>query len=119
LSVSLTRIRDAAGAPTADELAQVKGGQVLGKWQGSLDGARDASLTYAIETARFGSLDHLMKWPAAVRGVTAQDVTAAAQKYVPPDMVGTVVIGQIEEVRKARHPRRPAALDEVIAGSAR
>ena len=50
----LARIREAAGAPTADELAQVKGGQVLGKWQGSLDGARDASLTYAIETARFG-----------------------------------------------------------------
>ena len=50
----LARIREPAGAPTADELEQVKGGLVLGRWQGSLDGARDASITYAIETARLG-----------------------------------------------------------------
>jgi zinc protease len=110
----LARIRESAGAPTADELAQTKGGQVLGKWQGSLDGARDASATYATETARFGSLDRLMKWPEAVRAVTAHDVSAAAQKYVHPDQVGVVVIGQIEEARKALHPRWRVALDEVI-----
>ena len=116
----LARIREAAGAPTADELAQVKGGQVLGKWQGSLDGARDASLTYAIETARFGSLSTTCCRRARMPTVgTAQDVTAAAQKYVHPEMVGTVVIGQIEEARKARHPRWPVALDDVMAGAAR
>lgn len=109
----LERIRNAAGAPSAEELEQVKGGLVLGRWQGSLDGARQASLTYASETVRFGSLDHLMKWPDAVRAVTAEQVTAAAQKYIHPETIGTVLIGQIDEVRAARHPRWPVALDEV------
>ena len=110
----LSRIRESAGLPTTDELEQVKGGLVLGKWQGSLDGARDASATYAVETARYGSLDRLLAWPNAVRGVTAQQVQAAAIKYIHPDQLGTVLIGQIETVRAARHPRWPAALDEVI-----
>jgi predicted Zn-dependent peptidase len=94
-------------------LEQVKGGIVLGKWQGLLDGALDASATYAAETARFGSLDHLLKWPTAVRAVTSQAVSAAAQKYINPSTVSTVVIGQVEEARKARHPRWPVGLDEV------
>jgi predicted Zn-dependent peptidase len=109
----LTRIREPAGAPSAEELEQVKGGIVLGKWQGLLDGALDASATYAAETARFGSLDHLLKWPTAVRAVTSQAVSAAAQKYINPSTVSTVVIGQVEEARKARHPRWPVGLDEV------
>ncbi len=110
----LSRIREAGGAPTAEELEQVKGGLVLGKWQGGLDGARDASATYATETARYGSLDHLMKWPEAVRAVTAQQVSAVAQKYVHPDQIGVVVIGQLDAVRHARHPRWPATLEEVL-----
>src|SRR5262245_29095231 len=110
----LATIREAGGAPTAEELEQVKGGLVLSKWQSSLDGARTASATYATETARSVSLDRLMKWPEAVRAVTAQAVTAAAQKYVHPDMMGVTIIGQIDAVRKARHPRWPVALDEVL-----
>ena len=48
----LSRIRTEAGLPSSDELEEVKGGLVLSKWQGSLDGARDASATYALETVR-------------------------------------------------------------------
>jgi predicted Zn-dependent peptidase len=114
----LTRVREPAGAPSPEELEQVKGGIVLGKWQGSLDGALDASATYALETVRFGSLDHLLKWPYAVRAVTAQAVSAAAQKYINPATMGTVIIGQVDEVRKARHPRWPVALDEVTGSGA-
>jgi predicted Zn-dependent peptidase len=113
----LRRLREPAGAASMEELEQVKGGLVLGKWQGSLDSALDASATYATETVRFGSLDHLLKWPEAVRSVTAQAVTAAAQKYINPEAVGSVVIGQIDEARKARHPRWPVALDELAKGS--
>jgi predicted Zn-dependent peptidase len=89
---------------------------VLGKWQASLDSAFDASATYANEAARFGSLDHLLKWPDAVSAVTAQMVSAVAQKYIHPAAMGTVIIGQVDEVRKARHPRWPVALDELTAG---
>jgi predicted Zn-dependent peptidase len=115
----LTRIREPAGSPTTDELEQVKGGLVLGKWQGSLDGALDASATYASETVRFGSLDHLLAWPDAVGRVTAQAVTAAARKYISPAQLGAVVIGQLEEVGRARHPRWPVALEEVRQDIAR
>src|SRR5438552_150304 len=115
----LARIREPGGAPTGDELEQVKGGLVFGKWQGTLDGARDASATYASEAARFGSLDRLMKWPQAVRAVTAEDVGAAARKYVHPEIMGTVVIGQIDKVRQARHPRWPVALDDLMAAARR
>jgi zinc protease len=115
----LSRIREATGAPAAEELEQVKGGLVLGKWQALLDSARDVSATYAVEAARHGSVDRLMRWPAAVHAVTAKDVTDAAARYIRPDAMAAVVIGQLEAVRKARHPRWPAALDEVLPGSAR
>jgi predicted Zn-dependent peptidase len=112
----LGRIRQPGGAPTVDELEQVKGGLVLGRWEGSLDGARNASATYAVETARYGSLDRLRRWPDAVRAVTAKDVTAVAGTYVRPDDLAVVVIGPLDAVRKARHPRWPAALEEVLPG---
>ncbi len=110
----LSRIREDDGLPTADELEQVKGGLVLGKWQGSLDGARAASATYAIEAVRYGSLDRLTRWPDAVRAVTAEDVRTVARTYVHPGELGAVIIGPLEAVRNARHPRWPKALDEVL-----
>jgi zinc protease len=115
----LSRIREPAGAPTADELEQVKGGIVLGQWQGSLDGARTASATYAVETVRFGSVEHLINWPKAVMAVSADDVVTVARKYIHPDMLATVVIGQVEKVRQARHPRWPVALDDLVAARKR
>jgi predicted Zn-dependent peptidase len=91
----------------------VKGGLILSKWQGSLDGARDASATYALETMRYGSVDRLMAWPTAVRAVTAADVKRVATTYLHPDRMVTVIIGQLDAVRKARHPRWPMALEDV------
>jgi zinc protease len=110
----LTRSRGRDGLATADELEQAKGGLVLSQWQRSLDGARAASATYAAETVRRGGLDRLTGWPAAVRGVTAENVRAAAERYIQPDQMRTVIIGQLDAVRKARHPRWPVALDEVL-----
>lgn len=111
----LTRIRLDEGAPTNDELEQARGGLALGRWQASLDGARNTAATYATETVRRGSLDTLMDWPAAVRAVTAADVTHAARTYLEPSRLSAVLVGQIEEVRAARHPRWPVALDDVPA----
>ncbi len=51
----------------------------------------------------------------AVDAVTAEDVTAAARKYIDPRALTAVVVGQIEEVRAARHPRWPFALDDARA----
>ena len=67
-----------AGTPTADELEQAKGGLVLS--QRSLDGARAASATFAVETVQNGSLDRLHRWPESVRAVTGEQVQSAAAK---------------------------------------
>lgn len=109
----VVRIREAPGAPSAEELAQAKGGLTLARWEDALDGVRATAATYASETVRRGSLDHLMAWPAAVRAVTAAEVTDAARRYIDPGATTAVVMGQIEKVRVARHPRWPVALDEV------
>jgi predicted Zn-dependent peptidase len=110
----LTRSRGQNGLATADELAQAKGGLVLSQWQRSLDGARAASATYAAETVRRGGLDRLTGWPDAVRAVTAEHVRAAAERSIQPDQIRTVIIGQLDAVRKARHPRWPVTLDDVM-----
>ena len=110
----ITRIREDSGAPTAEELSQVKGGLVSGRWQGGLDGPRGAAETFAVELAGHGSLDRLLAWPDAVLAVTASDVTAAARTYLRPDGMTAVVVGQIEDVRDARHPQWPFSLDEVV-----
>ncbi len=109
----ITRIREDSGAPTTEELSQVKGGLVSGRWQGELDGPREAAARYAVELARHGSLDRLLGWPEAVRAVTGADVTAVARAYIRPERMTAVVVGQIEDVRGARHPQWSFSLDEV------
>ncbi|MEX2529619.1 MAG: hypothetical protein WD960_02515 [Gemmatimonadota bacterium] len=109
----LTRMREESGAPTAEEMSQAQGGLVLSRWQGVLDGPRAAAETYAVELARHDSLDRLLAWPEAVLAVDPSDVTAVAAAYLQPERLTAVVVGPIEEVREARHPQWPFALDEV------
>jgi predicted Zn-dependent peptidase len=111
----LTRIREPAGVPSADELAQARGGVALGSWQASLDGARRAAATYATEAVRWGTLDRLLGWPAAVQAVTAADVQRVARQVIDPGRLCAVVIGRIDQVERARHPRWPFTLDDVRA----
>jgi zinc protease len=109
----LSRLHRADEPIREDEFARAKGALVLGQWQAALDGPRQASGTYAIETVRRGSLDEFLNWPAAVNAVTAQQVKSAASKYLGPDEMVTVVVGPIEQIRQARHPRWPVALNEL------
>jgi predicted Zn-dependent peptidase len=109
----LLRIRTAEGVPTTDELEQVKGGLSLGSWQASLDGARATASTYALELVRWGSLERLHGWPAAVRAVTAAQVSEVARKYIEPDQMAAAVSGDLQLIQRARHPRWPLTLDEL------
>ena len=45
-------------------------------------------------------------------------VRAAALKYLPANQLSTVVVGPLEAIRKAPHPRWPASLDEVLGNAA-
>jgi predicted Zn-dependent peptidase len=101
-----------------DELAQAKGILALGKWQGSLDGVLMASGTYAAETVRYGTTERLMAWPGAVQAVTSDQVKSVAAKYLAREAMATVVIGPLEKIRQARHPRWPVSLDD-LSGRAR
>jgi len=47
--------------------------------------------------------------------VTVADVKGVAQVYLDPAGFTTVVAGPLEETRAARHPRWPAALDNLEA----
>jgi zinc protease len=116
VKVSLDEVRrlHAPGEPIgAEELDDAKGAVVRGKWQATLDGVRTASDTYLLELLRHGSVDRLRAWPDAVRAVTADQVKAAAQRYLDPAQMSTVVVGPLETIRAARHPRWPASLDEL------
>jgi predicted Zn-dependent peptidase len=112
----LSRSRGRDGLASPDELEQATGGLVFSQWQRSLDGAGAASATYAAETVRRGDLTRLFGWPDAVRAVTAEHVRAAAEHYIQPQQMRIVIVGQLDAVRRARHPRWPVSLDEVRRG---
>jgi predicted Zn-dependent peptidase len=102
-----------------EELEMAKGALIRGDWQKSLDGAGQSSATYALEAVRYGGTKRILEWPAAVQAVTAEDVKTLAEKYVNPAEMATVVVGPMEKIREARHPRWPMAFDELDDPSAR
>ncbi len=114
----LERIHDPDEPVTESEVTRAKGWLVGAVWRRSLELATNASETLAAEHARRGGTDHLMGWPEAVQSVTAEDVKAIAQTHLDPATFVTVVVGPLERIRAARHPRWPVALDELEAGLA-
>ena len=68
---------------------------------------------------RRGGTDWIVKWPAAVQAVTVAQVRDVARRYLPATQLTTVVVGPIDTIRRARHPRWPAALDEVVSTGGR
>ena len=93
-------------------------GWLLGAaWQRSLELATDASRILATEGVRHGDPGRLMSWPEAVQFVMAGNVKRVAQEYLDPAGFTTVVAGPLAEIRAARHPRWPVALDELGGGA--
>jgi predicted Zn-dependent peptidase len=111
----ITRIGRRDDAISPEEMEQGKGILALGKWQGALEGALMAPGTFAAELVRRGTTDDLMKWPEVVNAVTPEQVKGAAAKYLQPDTMAVVVIGPLEKIRAARHPRWPVSLDELTS----
>lgn len=114
--VSLDEVRrlHGDGEPITDrEMRRAKGTLVLGQWQRSLDGAGQASSTFATETVRRGSTDYLLRWPRLIEAVTVEQVKQAAKSYLDPAAMSAVIVGPIANIRRARHPRWPATLDEL------
>ena len=111
----IARMHDPDTPVTGTEVVRARGWLLGAAWQRSLELATDASRTFAVEAVRYGSADRLMNWPDAVRAVTAADVERVAQEYLDPVGFTTVVAGPLAEIRAARHPRWPVALDDLEA----
>ena len=111
----IARMHDPDAPVTDAEVTRAQGWLLGAVWQRSLELAADASRTFAIEAVRHGGAGRLMDWPEAVRSVTAADVKRVAQEYLDPADFTTVVAGPLAEIRAARHPRWPVALDDLEA----
>ena len=111
----IARMHDPDAPVTGGEVTRAQGWLLGAVWQRSLELATDASRTFAIEAVRHGGAGGLMSWPDAVRSVTATDVKRVAQEYLDPAEFTTVVAGPLAEIRAARHPRWPVALDHLEA----
>jgi predicted Zn-dependent peptidase len=109
----IRRMHSAEDSIGVDELQTAKGALVLGLWQTSLDGARSATMTFAMEAARRRDTAELLSWPQAVNAVTAAQVKQMANKYLDPDRMQTAIVGPIDTIRRARHPRWPVDLDSL------
>ena len=111
----LERMHDPNEPVTEAEVTRAQGWLLGAVWQRSLELATDASQTFAVEHVRRGGTNHLMGWSEAVQSVTAADVKRVAQEYLNPAGFVTVVAGPLAEIRAARHPRWPVALEELEA----
>ena len=109
----IARMHDPDTPVTDAEVIRAQGWLFGAVWQRSLELAADASRTFAIEAVRHGGAARLMGWPEAVRAVTAADVKRVAREYLDPAAFTTVVAGPLAEIRAARHPRWPVALDDL------
>jgi len=111
----IARMHDPDVPVTDAEVTRAQGWLLGAVWQRSLELATDASRTFAVEGVRHGGADRLMSWPDTVRAVTAVDVKRVAREYLDPAEFTTVVAGPLAEIRAARHPRWPVALDDLEA----
>ncbi len=111
----LQRMHDPVEPVTGAEVTRARGWLLGAVWRRSLEIATSASQTFAVEHARHGGTDRLMGWREAVQAVTAADVKRVAQEYLDPEAFVTVVAGPLAEIRAARHPRWPVALDDLAA----
>jgi zinc protease len=64
------------------------------------DGAATAT-TYAREWLRYRNHERTASWQERVRAVTAEDVLAAARRYLHPERMQIVVVGPIDAIEEA------------------
>lgn len=81
-----------------EELFVAKGALTEGSFQIQyLDGYKLVR-SFAIEKLRFGNHERSAAYVARIRAVTAKDVLAAARKYLRPDDMHVILVGQPEDL---------------------
>jgi len=75
------------------------------------NGAATAT-TYAREWLRYGNHARTASWQERVRAVTADDVLAAARRYLHPERMQVVVVGPIDAIERAPALEGEPALEQ-------
>lgn len=86
----VNKIRDTK--VTEEELFVAKGALADGVFQMWFENSHTTAATFAEHWVRYQSFDHLSEFPKRVNTLTIDDVQAAAQKYLKPDEMVTLVL---------------------------
>jgi zinc protease len=94
------------------ELFVAKNALAAGEFEMKFENGHTTARTFAEEWLRYGNHKASVSYRERVRAVTAQDVFAAAQKYLHPERMQMVLMGPIEKVRKATYPEGTMRLED-------
>ncbi|MEQ8713008.1 MAG: pitrilysin family protein [Cyclobacteriaceae bacterium] len=86
----INKIRDTK--VTEEELFVAKGTLADGVFQMWFENSHTTAATFAEHWVRYQSFDHLSKYPERVNALTVEEVQAAAQKYLNPEELVTLVM---------------------------
>ena len=77
-----------------EELFVAKGALIDGDFAMRFENGVTTARTLAEEFVRYGTLDHLIRYPDRVDDVSAEDVRRAAQRYLDPERMVEVIMGR-------------------------
>jgi predicted Zn-dependent peptidase len=77
-----------------EELEVAHGALTEGAFSMQFTSGTALARTFAVELVRYGSFEHLYNYVRRVRSVSREDVRRAARRYLHPDRMAVVVVGQ-------------------------
>lgn len=77
-----------------EELFVAKGALIDGEYAMRFENGHTTARAFAEDYVRYGTLQHLVRYPDRVDDVSADDVLDAARRYMDPDRMMAVVVGR-------------------------
>lgn len=96
-----------------EELFVAKNALAEGEFEMWFENGEATARTYALEWLRYRNHQATAGYRSRVRAVTAEDVQAAAQKYLHPNRMQFVLIGPLEKIRQASYPEGTLRLQSI------
>ena len=78
---------------TEEELFVAKGALIDGDFSMRFENGYSTARTFAEEYAKYGTFEHLVRYPERVDDVSADDVRRAARRYLHLDRMAVVIVG--------------------------
>ena len=114
IKLTLEEIARIRSAPiTEEELFVAKGALAEGEFAMRFVDAAATVRTFAQEWLRWRDHGRSASYPERIRAVTAERVTAVAQKYLRPDEMQIVVVGPIQTIENAPASEGEPKLSEI------